>query len=58
MTDFTDRVLQARSRFGVMCAEPVSLDITRGKPSAEQLDLSRDLLTVLRPDDFKDGRGK
>ena len=31
MTDFTERVLQARSRFDAMCAEPVSLDITRGK---------------------------
>ncbi|MDG2050032.1 MAG: aminotransferase class I/II-fold pyridoxal phosphate-dependent enzyme [Myxococcota bacterium] len=57
MTDFTERVLQARSRFEAMCAKPVSLDITRGKPSAQQLDLSLDLLTVLGPDDFKDGRG-
>jgi DNA-binding transcriptional MocR family regulator len=57
MTNFTDRVREARSRFETLCAEPVSLDITRGKPSAEQLDLSQEILTILGPDDFKDGRG-
>ena len=57
MTDANERTRQARERFEAMCAAPVSLDLTRGKPSAEQLDLSRDLLTVLGPDDFRDGHG-
>lgn len=57
MTDSTTRLREARARFEAMCAEPVSLDLTRGKPSAEQLDLSRDLLTVLGPDDYRDGHG-
>ena len=57
MTDSDLRLSEARKRFEAMCANPVSLDLTRGKPSAEQLDLSRGLLTALGPDDFKDDRG-
>jgi len=57
MTEPNERTRQARERFEAMCAAPVSLDLTRGKPSAEQLDLSRELLTVLGPDDFRDGHG-
>ena len=57
MSDLAARIQEARARFEKMCADPVSLDLTRGKPSAEQLDLSRGLLTVLGPDDFVDGHG-
>jgi DNA-binding transcriptional MocR family regulator len=37
-------------------AEKLSLDLTRGKPSPAQLDLSRELLT-LPGEDFRDGKG-
>ncbi len=57
MSDLASRIQEARARFEQMCADPVSLDLTRGKPSAEQLDLSRELLTILGPDDFVDGHG-
>ncbi len=57
MSDLQARIQEARSRFAGMCADPVSLDLTRGKPSAEQLDLSRGFLTILGPDDFVDGHG-
>lgn len=57
MSDLSARIQEARARFAKMCADPVSLDLTRGKPSAEQLDLSRPLLTILGPDDFVDGHG-
>ena len=52
MSDLKARIEEARRRFGTMCANPVALDLTRGKPSAEQLDLSRELLTILGPQDF------
>jgi DNA-binding transcriptional MocR family regulator len=57
MSDLAARIQEARARFEKMCADPVSLDLTRGKPSAEQLDLSRELLTILGPDDFTDSLG-
>ena len=57
MSDLKTRTQEARARFEKMCANPVSLDITRGKPAAAQLDLSRELMTVLGPDDFTDGHG-
>ncbi|MBF6173380.1 aminotransferase class I/II-fold pyridoxal phosphate-dependent enzyme [Nocardia blacklockiae] len=37
--------------------EKLTLDITRGKPSPEQLDLSAELLTLPGPGDFRDGSG-
>ncbi len=43
----------ARARYDAVKKNPVSLDITRGKPSAEQLDLSADLLGILKPSDFR-----
>ena len=57
MAELKDRIAEARARFEKMCADPVALDLTRGKPSAAQLDLSRDLMTALGPDDFVDGHG-
>ena len=57
MAALKDRIREARLRFDAMCAEPVPLDLTRGKPSAAQLDLSREMLTALGPDDYLDGHG-
>lgn len=57
MTETANSIRQAHARFEAMCADPVSLDLTRGKPSAEQLDLSHEILTILGPDDFRDDHG-
>ena len=36
-----------KSRYGAFCERGLSLDLSRGKPSSEQLDLSDGILTVL-----------
>lgn len=51
------KLLDARSRYEEMRRNPVALDITRGKPSPEQLALSTALLTILGPDDYKSADG-
>lgn len=52
------RVLsEARRRYAELKQSPVALDITRGKPSAEQLELSAGLLTILGPGDFRSADG-
>ncbi|MFV9430392.1 aminotransferase class I/II-fold pyridoxal phosphate-dependent enzyme [Rhodococcus pyridinivorans] len=38
-------------------SEKLTLDLTRGKPSPEQLDLSAELLSLPGADDFRDGNG-
>ena len=38
-------------------SEKLTLDLTRGKPSPEQLDLSAELLSLPGRDDFRDGNG-
>jgi DNA-binding transcriptional MocR family regulator len=48
---------EARARYDAFKKAPVSLDITRGKPSAEQLDLSNELLAILKPSDFRAADG-
>jgi DNA-binding transcriptional MocR family regulator len=53
----TAKVHDARKRYEEMKRSPVALDITRGKPSAEQLDLSAELLTILGPGDYKSADG-
>lgn len=57
MSDLQARIREARLQFESMCAEPVPLDLTRGKPSAAQLELSRGLMTALGPDDYLDSHG-
>jgi aspartate/methionine/tyrosine aminotransferase len=39
-------------RFDAFRARGLALDMTRGKPSAEQLDLSNELIGILRPGDY------
>jgi len=57
MSDLAARIREARAQFEKMRANPAALDLTRGKPSAEQLDLSLPLLGILGPDDYRDGHG-
>lgn len=41
-----------RSHYAELCARGLRLDLTRGKPSPEQLDLARDMLALPGPGDF------
>lgn len=47
---------QQKANYETLQAAKLKLDLTRGKPSPEQLDLSRELLT-LPGDDYRDGAG-
>lgn len=47
----------ARRRYEELKKNPIALDITRGKPSAEQLDLSNGMLSILGPQDFRGSDG-
>ena len=53
----TSPVARAREKYEEMKAKPVAFDLTRGKPCAEQLDLSVGLLTVLGKGDWKSADG-
>ena len=44
-------------RYTAFKDQQLALDMTRGKPSAEQLDLARDLLTLPGADDFRAASG-
>jgi len=48
---------QLEQRFNELVAEGMSLDMTRGKPSPEQLDLALGMTTVLAKDDYKTAGG-
>src|SRR5882672_460033 len=47
----------AWKRYEEMKRNPASLDLTRGKPAPEQLDLSSDLMTILGPKDYRAADG-
>lgn len=47
----------ARKRYEEMTRNPTPLDLTRGKPSSEQLDLSNALATTLGPNDYRAADG-
>ena len=53
----TQRADDARNRYADLKARPLSVDISRGKPSPEQLDLSLGLLNCLAPDDYRAADG-
>jgi DNA-binding transcriptional MocR family regulator len=57
MPDLKARIREARERLAQMSADPQPLDLTRGKPSSAQLDLSREMMTALGPDDYRDAAG-
>jgi DNA-binding transcriptional MocR family regulator len=56
-TDAAAELAAARADYEALLAEGLSLDLTRGKPSAEQLDLSDELLTILRPGEVRAADG-
>ncbi|MGP4109924.1 aminotransferase class I/II-fold pyridoxal phosphate-dependent enzyme [Streptomyces sp. 4N509B] len=47
----------ARAEYDKLLALGLTLDLTRGKPSPEQLDLSNELLTILDPGDVRSADG-
>ncbi len=48
---------ELQQRYDAMKARGLALDMTRGKPSPEQLDLANDMLTLPGPDDYKTANG-
>lgn len=46
-----------RANYATLKTEKLTLDLTRGKPSPEQLDLSLDLLSLPGDGDYRDGTG-
>ncbi|SEH59538.1 DNA-binding transcriptional regulator, MocR family, contains an aminotransferase domain [Mycolicibacterium rutilum] len=48
---------QQKRNYAELQAKGLKLDLTRGKPSSAQLDLSNKLLELPGPDDFRDGDG-
>ena len=57
MTELRAMTQEASKRYEEMRKSPASLDLTRGKPAPEQLDLSNDLFTILGPKDFRAADG-
>ncbi|MDR2751621.1 MAG: aminotransferase class I/II-fold pyridoxal phosphate-dependent enzyme [Clostridiales bacterium] len=53
----SDKLRQARLKYEKLKALGASLDMTRGKPGADQLDLSQGLFECLRPEDYKTANG-
>ncbi|WP_054816875.1 aminotransferase class I/II-fold pyridoxal phosphate-dependent enzyme [Nocardia arizonensis] len=45
------------ANYATLKTEKLTLDLTRGKPAPEQLDLSAGLLSLPGPDDYRDGTG-
>jgi DNA-binding transcriptional MocR family regulator len=56
-TDIVQRLTQYEERLAVTRQKGQKLDMTRGKPSSEQLDLANGLTTVLDEDDYKSADG-
>ena len=52
-----EAVAAARERLEAARAEGLDLDMTRGKPSSEQLDLARPMLDLVTADDFTSPSG-
>lgn len=53
--DLRARHAEIRSRYDAFAARGVKLNLTRGKPSSQQLDLCNELLRLPGPDDFMSG---
>ena len=50
-------LLNIDAAYGEFKAKGLKLDMSRGKPATNQLDLSNDLLNILQPDDIKSQAG-
>ena len=48
---------ELRDQYERLAEAGLNLDLTRGKPSPEQLDLSADLLSLPGADVYRDGKG-
>src|SRR5512145_1826397 len=48
---------ELRTRYDAYRARGLKLDMTRGKPGADQLELTKDMMTVLGPSDTKASDG-
>jgi DNA-binding transcriptional MocR family regulator len=46
-----------RKEYDELCAQALDLDLTRGKPSSEQLDVSNALMALPGPDDYRAADG-
>ena len=53
LSDLQQQRSELDARFAALTEEGLRLDMTRGKPAPEQLDLSQGLLTVLSPEDYR-----
>ncbi len=56
-SDIVQRLSQYEERLAAIRQKGLKLDMTRGKPSSEQLDLANDLSTILTKDDYKAADG-
>src|SRR5512133_1559272 len=56
-SELAQRREELKLRYEAYRARNLKLDMTRGKPGADQLDLSNDLLTNLKPGDTKASDG-
>ncbi len=55
--ELVSKLGQITSRYDAFKQKGLKLDMTRGKPSGEQLDLANGLMTTLSPSDYKSGDG-
>ncbi|MDR1560621.1 MAG: aminotransferase, partial [Clostridiales bacterium] len=55
--DLAERLYSAKNRYEALKARNMSLDMSRGKPGPEQLDLAGPMLSVLTPDDYRSESG-
>lgn len=56
-SEFNALAADVRQRYDELLAKNLNLDLTRGKPSSEQLDFSQDLLSLPGRDDYRTRNG-
>jgi DNA-binding transcriptional MocR family regulator len=55
--ELVERLEELRAEYAALAARGLSLNLTRGKPSAEQLDLAESLANALAPGDYQAADG-